>query len=74
MLLSKLFEHLTYSELSTLAIGGYDDGEVPPEDYKKIIVNANLALIELYKRFPLSVREVVIQLRSNITEYQLHNN
>lgn len=71
MLLSDIFEQLTYGELSQLSIGGMNDGEITPERYTPIIAHINLGLTELYKRFPLRIKDVQIQQYEAITSYIL---
>jgi len=72
MLLSEIFEYLTFGELSHLSIGGIDAGTIDVGDYPRIIANVNLGMIELHKRFNLKVREVPLQLYDQITMYNLH--
>jgi len=75
MLLSDVFEILTYGELAQLHLGGGGEDEVgiDPVNYPKIIRNVNMGLIELHKRFPIKQNEVNIQLYSHITDYILHS-
>jgi len=73
MLLSEIFEYLSYGELSQLALGSADDGGIQSKDYPKVISYINLALIELYKRFSLREKQLIIQLDDSITDYKLHN-
>ena len=70
MLLSEIFEYLTYGELAQISLGGGQLGEVGilPENYPKVVTNINLGLIELHKRFPIKQDEVVIQLYSHISD------
>lgn len=75
MTLADIFEHLTYGELSQLAIGGLipsDDTSQPlPKDHAKIMSHINVALKELYKRFFLASKEVIIQQYDHIETYVL---
>jgi len=71
MRLSEIFEHLTSGELSQLALGVGDNGEIAPESYPKLISSVNLGLLELYKRFPVLEKQVIIQQYDAITQYQL---
>ena len=66
MLLSELFEQLRYGELSRLKIGGID-----PNDYREMVSHINLGLTDLHKRFPLNVKEVIIQQFEWIQTYYL---
>jgi hypothetical protein len=71
MLLSEVFDYLSYGELRQVFVGG-DDGGVQPAKYPQLVTNINLGLIELYKRFPINTRELTLQLYSHITMYTLH--
>lgn len=71
MLLSDIFDYLVHGELSQLAIA--EKGVIHVNDYPKIIVNLNLAMIELYKRFPIRTRTITIELYTAITSYHLHS-
>lgn len=72
MYLSELFDQLTYGELSQLAMGGINDIGIQPCDYPRVLPHINLALIELYKRFPLKVGQVLIQQDETIQSYHLN--
>jgi len=71
MLLSEIFEHLNYGELAQVSLAGAEEEGIVSGAYPAIISHLNMALITLYTRFPLRIREVQIQLYSSITEYQL---
>ena len=71
MLLCDIFSHLNYGELSQLSLAGADEQGITSAAYPAIISHLNMGLIELYKRFPLRMREVDIKLDSTITEYSL---
>lgn len=71
MYLDNLFRHLTYGELSQLSIGGAKLGGIQEEDYPQIISYLNFGLLEIYKKFPLKVKTLKIQLYEAITEYSL---
>lgn len=72
MLLSDIFEHLTYGELSTLEIGGLKTGgEIAVSNYPQVISFINLGLVDLYKKFLISEKNVVLELFDHITEYNL---
>jgi hypothetical protein len=70
MTLAEILEQLTYGELSQLAMGGWDDG-IRREDLPKVLAHINLGLKELYKRFWLSSKEVLVQLHDHIQVYTL---
>lgn len=74
MLLSDIFEYLSYGELAQVSLGGGGTHEtgINAEDYPKLVRNINMGLIELHKRFPIKQDEVLIQLYSHITNYRLH--
>lgn len=71
MRLKDLFDQLTYGELSQLSMGGDGELGVQAEHYPKIIAHLNLALTEVYKRFPLSTGEVEVQMVDGIQTYIL---
>jgi hypothetical protein len=70
MLVSEFKEYLAYGELSQLNVGDLLDTS---EHYPRMISSINLGLMELYKRFPVNLKEVNIQLYDEITEYVLHS-
>jgi len=72
MLLSEIFDHLTYGELSQLAIGTSDSGVIAVADYPKLVSYLNMALLTLHTRFPLVEKQLVIQEYDHITLYPLH--
>ena len=71
MFLSEIFNHLTFGELSKIDIGGTRNGVIAVEDYPKIISYINLGMVELYKRFSLKRKSLVLQLDSSLTDYPL---
>ena len=71
MLLSDLFDQLTYGELSQLEYGGVDDEGITVDDYKRVIPHINLALTELHKRFLIREEEVTIRCYDHIETYIL---
>jgi len=71
MLLSEIFDQLTYGELSQTVLGGKAGGVIAQESYPAVISHINLALTELYKRFPIKVREIEIQQYAAIGIYYL---
>lgn len=70
MLLSEFKEYLAYGELSQLNVGELlqDDTHFP-----RMISAINLGLTELYKRFPVKLSEVTIQLNDSVTQYHIHS-
>lgn len=72
MKLQKLFEYLTLGELKQLGIGGYEEYKaIQEKDYPEIISHLNLALINLYTRFPLLEKELVLETRPDQQLYVL---
>ena len=56
-----------------MAVGDMDTMTINVEDYPKIIPSLNLALTELYKRFPIRIEEVIIRQEPQISTYYLHS-
>ena len=79
MTLQDIFDHLTYGELSQLAVGGIDNtddaGNADPgiveDDRKQIIQHCQLGLIALYKRFRLKDKRVTVRLSDERNSYVL---
>jgi len=71
MLLSQIFDHLTYGELSQLSMGGAHESGIVDESYPAVVSHLNLGLIELYKRFPIKVKTIDIQQYAAIDTYIL---
>jgi len=69
VLLKEVLEHLSYGELSQLTIGGSTLGSTDAGAYPQIVSYINLGLMDLYKKFLLSEKEVIIQQFANINEY-----
>jgi hypothetical protein len=71
MLLTELFDQLTYGELCGLKLGGKLGGSIQAEDYPAIVTHINLALTALYKAFPLRTKSVNIQMNEADDVYYL---
>lgn len=71
MYLKEIFEQLMVGELANLSMGGVNEEGIHECDYPKIIPHINLGLVELYKRFPIKMNEVVIQQFDHIQTYVL---
>lgn len=71
MLLSDVFDQLTFGELSQLNMGGVDNIGIQPCDYPKVVPHINLALSVLFARFSLRREEVVVQQYDEIQNYIL---
>lgn len=74
MTLQDIFDQLTHAELSSLKLGGLLTGEeIPEAHYRQVLAHINLGLTELYKRFFLSSKQLIIQLNDHMSFYKLHN-
>jgi len=71
MLLTDVFEELHFGELSQLRMGDQSSAAIAPTYYPRIIRFINLALLDLYKLFPIREKEVQIQMYGHITSYKL---
>jgi len=75
MKLLRIFKDLSYSELKQLEIGHFFpdefESEPDPKVYAQLISFINRAMSELYKRFLLSAKEIVIEQDTSIEEYLL---
>lgn len=72
MKLKELFEQLTLGELKQLGIGGYEEYKaIQEKDYPEIVSHVNLGLMNLYTRFPLSEKELVLETRLDQKLYTL---
>jgi hypothetical protein len=54
-------------------MGGFAGEDVREEDYRKVLAHLNMGLKELYKRFFLSSKELIVQLYDHISLYKLHS-
>ena len=72
MKLKQLFEYLTLGELRQLGIGGYEAHKaIQEKDYQEVVSHVNLGLMNLYTRFPLLEKEVVLETRPDQQVYVL---
>ena len=72
MKLSTIFSHLTFGELKQFGIGGYEDyKEIQPENYEEVVNHINLALLNLYTRFPILEKEDTFPTEEGKTLYPL---
>lgn len=69
MILKELVDYLIYGDLSQVFIG--TDAPIRPENIKKLSININAALLEIYKTLPLLEEEVIIQQYAHISNYHL---
>lgn len=63
MTVGEVIEMAKFGELRNLVVG--------PDEDRAIVSYLNLGLIELYKRFPLSVKEYLLELSADQEIYQL---
>lgn len=71
MLVNDLFKRLSYGELSNLSIGMEGAGDIRPADKPKIVSHINDGLLELYGRFLLLTKALLIEQVDHITNYHL---
>jgi hypothetical protein len=71
MRIQELFRLLSYGELSNLDLSGEGSGTIKKERYPQLINYINEGLLKLYSRFPLLQKDLIIELRSDITIYPL---
>ena len=71
MKLSEIFEYLSQGELAQHYVAESSCGSIEPDNYHKLIPNINMALLELYKRFPVLRKDLLIQVNPLITTYPL---
>lgn len=67
MQLSTIFEALTFGELKQLSIGGAEEDGIYPTHSKEVLGHLNLAMLNLYSRFPLN--EKILQVRTQEDKY-----
>ncbi len=71
MFLSDIFDALSHGELSQLYVADESEGGIERCDYPKIVSAINLALSELYKRFPIKMGDLTLDLVDQIQQYRL---
>jgi hypothetical protein len=72
MLLSTIFDALTYGELKQVNIGGAEDGEgIHPKYTTEILSHLNLGMLDLYEKFPLQEKELKLITQEGKTWYTL---
>ncbi len=72
MLLSTIFEQLTYGEFSQLPMGGNIDSEgITDSNYPAVLAHVNLGLIDLFTKFPLKLKSITIQQFEEVSIYYL---
>lgn len=68
MLVSEFKSYLVHGELSQLDLGADIGNNL---QLPKLVASINLGLTELYKRFPINLKEVIIQLNNWQTNYTI---
>ena len=71
MKLLDLFERLSFAELSNLSIGMEGAGAIRDEDQRKVLAHTNDGLLQLYSRFILKTKYLLIEEQEHITQYHL---
>ena len=74
MYLSDFFDQLTYGEFSQLSLSGAENEGILSEHWPAAVSHIQLGLTELYKRFPIRLKEVQIQQYTAISSYRLEEN
>lgn len=71
MTLDKVFQKLSYTHLSELAISGHGTGQIVDESQPLVIMRINEGLMALYARFALRRKTLTLRTYEAITEYFL---
>lgn len=69
MTLEQLFSRLSLGVLANLAIGNEGQGTIPTQHHRRVAMMVDNALVQLYARFNLLEREMVIRVYGGWTEY-----
>lgn len=72
MLLSEIFNALTYGELSQVNIGGIEANGISAGNQGQILTHVNLGLTELHKRFLLKEGRITLLRQAGVTTYVLN--
>ncbi|AUR97929.1 virion structural protein [Vibrio phage 1.245.O._10N.261.54.C7] len=70
MQISEIFNQLAYGELKQHGIGGQGDG-IQPESYPELVAHLNFSLLNIYTRFPVLEKELILNPLLNKTLYKL---
>ena len=73
MLLSEVFDQLTYGELAQVNIGGAEGTGITTENYPAMIAHVNLGLTSLYKRFLIKEGVLHITRMPHLKTYVLNS-
>jgi hypothetical protein len=68
---SELMSRLAYGELSNLKMGDLNNGTIRAENVPAVLMQINKALKDIFTRFLLSSREIIIDSQAHITFYYL---
>lgn len=71
MFLAEILNQLEHGELSQVAMGGDELHSLAECNLPNVLPHINLALAELYKRFPLRIEDVAVQQYDQIQTYYL---
>lgn len=71
MKLEELFSRLSRDELSNLSIGNEGRGYIKEEDVPKLVAYVNDGLLQLFSRFVLNEKQLLIEMVRHITNYHL---
>lgn len=71
MTLQDLFRRLSFGPLSNLSIGNDGNGTIIDAKKPTIVEFTNEALLRLYTRFVLLEREVILEMREDVTLYEI---
>ena len=71
MTLDDIFKQLAVGELQHT--GDVENGIVKPASYQRLANHVELALLDLFTRFPLKERELILDQDDNTTFYHLHS-
>lgn len=75
MLLRTVIDHLKTGDFSLTNLGNGNEEEGLTSNNLQTVINLiNLGLIDLYKQFNLSIKEVYVQQYAHIQKYTLHSN
>lgn len=69
----ELLERLSHGPFSGLSIGNEGDGTIKPDRIPAVIGYTNEGLVRLYTRFTLSEKELILELKEDITSYKLNS-
>lgn len=71
ILLSDIFDDLTYGELSNIKVGKDTLGSIAEKDYPLIISHINRGLVDLYQKFKIKTKELRLHQIAGTTKYYI---